>query len=248
MRFLYNFMGFVLRSCYDIVDSLITGDSNVISNYAIAIILMGIFIKLITLPLTMKSTKSNAKMRALQPKLQEIQEKYGNDTQTIARKQQELYKESGVNMMGGCLPLLIQMPILMAMWRVVREPVQYVFTEPGLYESINKSFLWISDLNEVDTTMILPLLAALVSFLNTKIMTRQQNQASTGDKEKDEAMQQSNKMMQFMMPLMLFFIYRSLPAVLPLYLSVSMILTTITQLITNKMVMEQAQEPEGEKK
>ena len=242
MRFIYQFMGFVLRSSYELVNSILP-DSRMISNYAIAIVIMSILIKLITLPLTLKQQKSMAKSRALQPRLKELQEKYGNDAQTIARKQQELYKEAGVNPLGGCLPLLIQFPILIAMWRVVQEPTTYVFTEPGFYDSINKSFLWIENLNNVDTTMILPILAAVLSFLNTKLMTKMQATPSTGDKERDEAMKKSNDMMQLMMPLMFIFIYRSLPAVLPLYMIISMGLSTIQQLFINRMF-----QAEGENK
>lgn len=235
MRFIYQFMGWILRSSYELVNQVIPGDSSVFSNYAIAIIIMSIIIKLITLPLTLKQQRATAKSRALQPKIKELQEKYGNDTQTIARKQQELYKEAGVNPLGGCLPLLIQMPILIAMWRVVQQPELYVFPEPGLYESLNKSFFWIENLNNIDATMILPILAAVVSFLNTKIMTKTQMQPSTGNKEQDEAMQKSNNMMQIMMPLMFIFIYRGLPAVLPLYMIISMGLSTIQQLVITKM-------------
>lgn len=248
MELIKKFMGFILRNSYEFVSGIISGDSNVISNYAIAIIIMGVIIKVITLPLTLKSSKSMAQQRALQPKLEEIQKKYGNDQQTIARKQQELYQEAGINPLGGCLPLLIQMPILYAMWQVVREPVKYVFTEPGLYESINKSFIWIKDLNEIDSTLILPIIAALVSYLNSKIMTRQNQPASTGDKEKDAAMQQSNTMMQVVMPVMLFFLYKSLPAVLPLYMVVSMVLTTVVQIFVNRIVERDMAELEGEKK
>lgn len=235
MRFINQFMGWVLRTSYDLVNTVIPGDSEIFSNYAIAIIIMSIIIKVITFPLTIKQQKSMAKTKALQPKIKELQEKYGNDAQTIARKQQELYKEYGVNPMSGCLPLLIQLPILMSMWRVVQQPETYVFTEPGFYESINKSFFWIKNLNNVDPWMILPILAGAVSFLNTKLMTRSQAPASTGNKEQDEAMKKSNDMMQMMMPLMFVFIYRSLPAVLPLYMIISMGLSSIQQLIISRM-------------
>lgn len=235
MRFIYQFMGWILRSSYELVTQIIPGDSGAFSNYAIAIIVMSVIIKLITLPLTIKQQTSTAKSRALQPEIQKLQEKYGNDSQTIMRKQQELYKEAGVSPLSGCLPLLIQMPILIAMFRVVQQPELYVFTEPGLYESINKSFFWIQNLNNVDTTMILPVAAAVISFLNTKIMTKTQMQPATGNSDQDEAMQKTNNTMQIMMPLMFIFIYRGLPAVLPLYMIISMGLSTLQQLAITKM-------------
>lgn len=245
MRFINQFMGWLLRMSYDFVSSIIPGDSKVISNYAIAILLLAIIIKLITMPLTMKQSKSMAKSRALQPKIKELQEKYGKDTQTIARKQQELYKEAGVNPLGGCLPLLVQMPILISMWNVVRQPELYAFTEPGMYEAMNKSLFWISNLNEVDVTLILPIAAAAVSFLNQKLMMAVNKPVGTGSSEQDKAMEQSNNMMSIMMPVMMFFIYRSLPAVLPFYMIISMGLSTLTQLYVNKKI-ERDLKQEGE--
>ncbi|NLW42148.1 MAG: YidC/Oxa1 family membrane protein insertase [Tissierellia bacterium] len=246
MRFINQFMGMILRMSYDLVSSIIPGDSKLVSNYAIAILLLALIIKIITIPLTMKQSKSMAKSRALQPKIKELQEKYGNDAQTIARKQQELYKEEGVNPMGGCLPLLIQLPILMAMWNVVRQPELYAFTEPGMYEAINKSFFWLSNLNEVDVTLIMPIAAAGISFLNQKLMMSMNQPATTGNKEQDAAMQQSNNMMGIMMPVMMFFIYRSLPAVLPFYMIISMGLSSVVQYFVNKQI-EKEFEQEGER-
>lgn len=244
MRFINQFMGWVLKMSYELVSTILPGDSKMISNYAISIIVLAVVIKLITLPLTMNQSRSMAKSRALQPKIQELQKKYGNDTQTIARKQQELYKEEGVNPMGGCLPLLIQFPILIAMWNVVREPTLYAFS-PEFYESMNKSFLWMSNLNDIDITLLLPIAASLVSFISQKIALSQNKPVSSGDKEKDAAMEQSNNMMTIMMPVMLFFVYKNLPAVLPFYMVVSMGLNTLTQQFVNKQI-EKEMEQEGE--
>ncbi len=148
--------------------------------------------------------------------------------------------------MGGCLPLLIQLPILMAMWNVVRQPELYAFTEPGMYEAINKSFFWLSNLNEVDVTLIMPIAAAGISFLNQKLMMSMNQPATTGNKEQDAAMQQSNNMMGIMMPVMMFFIYRSLPAVLPFYMIISMGLSSVVQYFVNKQI-EKEFEQEGER-
>lgn len=244
MRYIYQFVGWILRMSYEFVNKINPGDSSVFSNYAIAIIIMSLIIKLITAPLSIKQQKSMAKTRALQSKIKEIQEKYGNDTQTIARKQQELYKEAGVNPMSGCLPLLIQLPILFAMFAVVRQPEIYVFTESGMYESINKAFFWMSNLNNADKTMILPILSGVVSLLSQKLMMKNQAQVSTGNKEKDAAMQQSNNMMMYMMPIMFVFIYRNLPAVIPLYMIINQGLQSIQQVFINNMFLK---EQEGER-
>ncbi|MDO5028168.1 MAG: YidC/Oxa1 family membrane protein insertase [Bacillota bacterium] len=245
MRYLYQFVGWILKVSYEFISNINPADSGPVSNYAYAIILMSVIIKLITLPLSLKQQESMAKSRALQTKVKELQEKYGNDMQTIARKQQELYKEAGVSQMGGCLPLLIQMPILFAMFAVVRDPNLYVFTEPGYYDSINKAFFWMANIADKDKTMIIPILSGLVSFASQKLIMASQPRPSTGDKEKDKAMKQSNDMMTLMMPLMFVFVYRNLPAVIPLYMIINQGLQTIQQLIINKIFLKKV---EGESK
>lgn len=115
MSWLYNAFGYVLNFIYGFV-----------SNYGLAIILLTLFIKIILLPLSLKQQKSMTKMQRIQPKLKEIQEKYKDDKDKSAQETMKLYKEYGVSPMGGCLPLLIQFPILIAFYSVIREPVEYM--------------------------------------------------------------------------------------------------------------------------
>ncbi|MBQ1941390.1 MAG: YidC/Oxa1 family membrane protein insertase [Selenomonadaceae bacterium] len=115
MGYIYRAFGFILKSIYD-----------VFSNYGIAVILLTLVIKLIVLPLTLKQQKSMTKMQRIQPKLKELQEKYKYDKERASQETMKLYKEYGVNPMGGCLPLLIQFPILIAMYRVIQQPAEYV--------------------------------------------------------------------------------------------------------------------------
>ena len=119
MGYLYSAFGFVLKLIYDIV-----------SNYGLSIILLTLLIKIIVLPLTLKQQKAMTKMQRIQPKLQEIQEKYKNDKEKASQETMKLYKEYGVNPMGGCLPLLIQFPILIAFYQVIQKPVQYMLSMP----------------------------------------------------------------------------------------------------------------------
>ncbi len=121
-------------------------DSQYVSAYAIAIILSTIIFKAIMLPFTLKQTKSMKKMQEMNPKIKELQEKYGKDPQTLQRKQMELYKEANYSPFSGCLPMLIQFPILISFFYVIQQPVKYVFENQALFDSINKSFLWIKDL------------------------------------------------------------------------------------------------------
>lgn len=119
MGYLYSAFGFVLKLIYDIV-----------SNYGLSIILLTLLIKIIVLPLTLKQQKAMTKMQRIQPKLQEIQEKYKDDKEKASQETMKLYKEYGVNPMGGCLPLLIQFPILIAFYQVIQKPVQYMLSMP----------------------------------------------------------------------------------------------------------------------
>ena len=120
MGWLYNAFGYVLNFIYGIV-----------RNYGVSIILLTLFIKIILLPLTLKQQKSMTKMQRIQPKLKEIQEKYKDDKDKSAQETMKLYKEYGVSPMGGCLPMLIQFPILIAFYNVIRKPVEYVLGIAG---------------------------------------------------------------------------------------------------------------------
>ncbi len=115
MSYIYKAFGFMLNLIYGLVE-----------NYGVAIILLTLLIKIILLPLTLKQQKSMTKTQKLQPKLQEVMEKFKYDKERQSQETMKLYKEYGVNPMGGCLPLLIQFPILIAFYQVIQKPVQYV--------------------------------------------------------------------------------------------------------------------------
>jgi len=95
-------------------------------NYGLAIIIFTIIVRLLMLPLTVKQYRSNAKLQEIQPQLQEIQKRYKNDKEKLNAEMVKLYQENNVNPAGGCLPLLIQMPILFALWGVISRPVTYM--------------------------------------------------------------------------------------------------------------------------
>jgi YidC/Oxa1 family membrane protein insertase len=143
-------MGKLVKLIYDMVSVV---DSKYLSAYAISIIISTILFKLVVLPLTLKQTKSMKKMQEMNPKIQELQEKYGKDPQTLQRKQMELYKEANYSPFSGCLPLLIQFPILIAFFYVIQQPVKYVFEDQVFFDTINRSFLWINDLGFKENTI-----------------------------------------------------------------------------------------------
>ncbi len=108
-------LGFVIRMIY-----------NLVQNYGLTIILFTIAIKLILMPLQVKSQKAMKKQQKIQPIIAELQKKYANDQQKLQQEMMKVYKENGVSMTGGCLPLLIQMPILFALYRVIQRPITYI--------------------------------------------------------------------------------------------------------------------------
>jgi len=127
-------------------------------NYGLAIIVLTILIKLITHPLTRYQFKSTAKLQEIQPELKKIQEKYKDNPQKQQQEIVKLYKEKGVNMYGGCLPVLIQWPLLIVLYGALMN-----------YAPLNNAkFLWLSNLNTPDRYYILPVLVFLSMFLQSK--------------------------------------------------------------------------------
>lgn len=220
-------------------------DFGQLSAYALSIVITTILFKLILLPLTLKSTRSMKGMQEIQPKIEELQKKYKNDQQTLSMKQMELYKEHNINPLGGCLPLLIQMPILFAYFRVMRSPVKYVFESEKAYEMVNKSFLWIQNIAEVPKAIIdgspnelsiagvtiplLAIIAALTTYYSTKMMSDGQPQANSQAAS-------TQKTMNLITPIMILFLGFSNPVGLVLYWSVSNIFQIAQQYIAKKMM------------
>lgn len=181
-------------------------------SYGLAIIFMTIAIKLLMFPLTQKQMHSMRAMQEIQPKTKYIQEKYKEDPQVMQQKIMELYKEHGVSPFGGCLPLLIQMPIFIAFY-------QALFN----FEFINQAhaaFLWIPNIGKPDPYLILAVLAAATTYYQQKI--------SMVD-SKDP----TQKTMLYFMPIFMAFIAYRLPAGLPLYWVVFNILGILQQLYVN---------------
>lgn len=183
-----------------------------IPNYGIAIILLTLLIRLITFPLQYKSFKSMKKMQILQPELQKVREKYKEDPQRLQKETMELFKRSGANPLGGCLPLIAQMPIFFAFYQVLYNAVEFVGA-PFAF--------WIVDLSIKDPYYVLPVLMGGSLFLQMKI-----NPTPTTDP-------MQKKIMMFM-PLIFLFIMKDLPAGLNLYIFVSTIFGIVQQLLVYK--------------
>lgn len=170
----------------------------------IGIILFTLIIRIILLPLMNFQTKSMRKTQELQPKLKELQKQYSSkDTATqqkLREEQQRLYAENGVNPYAGCLPLIVQMPILMAIWQAISRV-------PELREG---SFMWLDVLGNPDPYFILPILAAVFTFGSTYLSSMSQVESNP-----------SMKIMTYTMPIMILVMGINLPSALSLYWVVS---------------------------
>lgn len=192
----------VLNALYSMLEKFGAG------SYGLAIIILTVIIKIILYPLTKKQFQSMKAMQEIAPKMKKLQEKYKDNQQMLQQKMLQLYQESGVNPMAGCLPMLIQMPILMAMY--------YTFFSFD-YGGGAPSFLWIPNLSETDPIYILPLIAAGTTFLMQKISTVE--------------MTQQTKIMMIFFPLFMGFISLNLPAGLVLYWATQNIVQIFQQLL-----------------
>jgi YidC/Oxa1 family membrane protein insertase len=202
-----------------------------ISNYGILIILFGVIIKLMLFPLTQKSFKSMAAMRELQPQLKEIQEKYKDDPQKQQKETIALYKKAKVNPLGGCLPMLMQFPILITLF--------FFFQNSMIIRQ--ESFLWASDLSAPDYILDLPftiplmgdqlagfvLLMSAAMFLQTKVTGGMSSGAPSSGGP-------NMKVFMYIMPVMLLFIFNNFAAGLSLYYLVYNVLSVAQQYIINK--------------
>lgn len=184
-----------------------------IKNYGITICIFTIIVKLCLYPLYIKQTKSMVAMTEVQPKMQALQRKYANDQETLNIKLAELYKEENFSPMGGCLPMLIQMPIIMGLFALLRNPMMYM-TEDSMIFAFHESFLWIEDLSQPDP-WILPIIAGVATFVSFS-MTQALNKGSNPNQ-----MAGMMKMMQFVFPIMILWMAKSFPSGLALYWAVS---------------------------
>ncbi|MEQ8927916.1 MAG: membrane protein insertase YidC [Fulvivirga sp.] len=204
--------------------------NNVLDNYGLIIILIVLVIKLVLSPLSYKSYLSMAKMKVLKPELDEIKEKHGDDMSKAQQEQMKLYQQVGVNPISGCVPMLLQMPILLAMF--------YFF--PQSIELRGEGFLWADDLSNYDSIMSLPFeipfygdhvsLFVLLMTASTILITYSQQQVSS--------VQGPMKSLSYMMPVIFMFVLNSYPAALSFYYFVSNIVTFGQQVLIRKFVDE----------
>ena len=202
-------MGFVAKP----IGYLLALIYRLVGNYGISLIILTVIVKLVLYPLYAKQIKSTANMSDMSEKSKEIQRRYANDKEKMNEEMQKLYAESGFNPMSGCLPMLIQFPIIMGLFALLRNPMKYMPDDPTLMFANHESFLWIKDLAQPDL-WILPIAAGLATFFAFSMnsaMTMQQPGANPGQQK---AM---NAIMKYFFPLSILWLARSYPAGLAIY-------------------------------
>ena len=214
-------------------------------DFGLSIIVLTIFLRLILFPLTLQQLKSTKATQQLQPRMAELKKKYANDQQAQAQAMQALYKEYGINPLAGCLPLLVQMPILYGLFYAL-EAVLHDANQHNNLTALNGfiySFLphlshfpninldwftfinhsWYFSLGVPDPTHVLPILAGIATFIQMRMsLARSAGKAS-------DAMSQQMKMMQYLMPAITIFFGWSFPAGLALYWTTSSIFSMVQQ-------------------
>ena len=199
---------------------------NYVGVYGIAIIILTIIVKACLYPLYAIQTKSTARMSEFQPKIQELQKKYANDKDTLNLKMSELYKEEKINPMAGCLPILIQMPIIIGLFTLLRNPLKYMAADNNMIFAVHDAFLWMPDLTQPDK-WILPIAAAVVTYFSF-LMT--QKVTATPGQDQANAMM---KGMRYIFPVMILWIARSYPSGLSIYWFVSQVVQILINLRLN---------------
>lgn len=180
MNAISNLLGHILRIIFEFVN-----------NYGWSIIVFTLFVRLLLVPLMVKQIKSQKAMQDIQPKIKEIQEKYKNKPEKQQEELMKIYQEAKINPLSGCLPLLIQMPILIGLFNVLRDPVAYgVFANKAALAAADTGFLWIQSISSTKN-ISLALLSGISAYFMQKMMT-------TGDEQTENMMKSMTYVMSAM--------------------------------------------------
>jgi YidC/Oxa1 family membrane protein insertase len=214
-----------------VVNFLIWLSHTLFGSFGLAVIVLTIIINLILLPFTLKQMKTSKLTAEMQPKLAALQKKYGNNQQALAQEQMKLYKEAGISPTGCLLPMLIQMPIWVALYQAIMRVMavspesllnlsSLVYNWDVIFKALPLKTMFLG-LNMVNSNFILALLVGATMYLQTKMTSNQ----SSGNAQ----LQQQTQMMSIMMPLMFIFMSMTLPAGLSLYWIINAIIRMVMQ-------------------
>lgn len=228
----YGIFGFVKYINKWIVMPIFDGLAKFVSSFGLVIVLLTIIIRLLMSPFTYKSYVSSAKMKALKPDMDALREKLGDDKQAFGVEQMKLYRQAGVNPLGGCLPALLQLPVFFALLSFFPHAIQLR----------QEKFLWAKDLSTYDSILNLPFSIPFygnhvslftILFVITSILMALYSMNMTVD--------QGNPMMKyipFVMPIMFLGIFNKLPASLTLYYFISNLITLILQFVIQNYIID----------
>ena len=214
-----------------------------VGNYGISLIILTVIVKLALYPLYAKQIRSTADMSDMSEKAKEIQNRYANDKEKMNEEMQKLYAETGFNPMSGCLPMLIQFPIIMGLFALLRNPMKYMPNDPSLMFANHESFLWIKDLAQPDL-WILPIAAGLATFFAFSMNSAMNMQQPGANPGQQKAM---NAIMKYFFPLSILWLARSYPAGLAIYWAGGQFMQIFFNLRINKIKDEMNAEKEKKK-
>ena len=209
----YGWFGFISKPLFKVLEWF----HGLVGNWGWAIVLVTLLVKLILFPLSYKGMMSMQKLKDLAPKMKELKEKYGKDPQKMNAKMMEMYKKNGANPMGGCLPMILQIPIFFAIYRVLLNAVELQGV-PWM--------LWITDLSQKDPYFVLPVIMGISMWYQQKITPNTMT----------DPMQQ--KIFQFL-PVVMTFFFVTFPAGLVLYWVVNSLFTIVQQFVINNAFEKQ---------
>ena len=237
-KLLSSIIGKILEVIYLTV-SKIGNEPKSISYFAISILILTLIYKLAMLPVTISNIKMQKLNAKFQPELKKLEAKYKHDPQLYQQKVMEFQREMGYNPLASCLPMLIQILIIWALFPVMREPLKYL----ELSNDINLNFFWIKDITVANSgDFILPIALALTQFLFTKMMTPEM------PKDENNPMQGMNFAMQYAMPIMFFFFARNYQPALSIYWITGNIIEMIFRFFINRKKEEEVVSTEEIKK
>lgn len=220
---MYNAIMSIVATPMGMLLSLLYG---FIGNYGLTLIVFTIIVKACLFPLYANQIKHTSRMGDMQPKMKALQKKYANDKETLNIKMMELYKEEKFNPMGGCLPMIIQMPIILGLFALLRDPVSFI-DSADMIMAVHESFLWVPDLSQSDL-WVLPILAGIATFIS---FSQTQKQNAGGDNNQMAPMM---AMMKYFFPVMIVWMGRSFPAGLTIYWFIGTVFQIFQTMALNK--------------
>lgn len=218
-----NFLGKVLALIYDVV-SKIGHEPKMISYFAITILAMTLLLKIVMLPVTLANIKTQKIQAKMQPEMKKLEKKFKHDPKLYQQKVAELQKEMGFSVLTSCLPTLIQIFIVFALFRVMRNPMDYM----GVAKTVGRNFFWIKDITIPDPTkLIMPIFLAVTQFLYSFLMMPKTDKSD----DSGSTAKSMNFTMTYAMPIMFFFFARNYSAALAIYWAFGNIIEIIVRLI-----------------